>query len=108
MIYRSLVLIVAVALGGCTASQIQPNLPERSAYAPSNEEPVDGEVAYLDAGARAVRDARREDAYKKMHTFCGGDYVIVREELAESANVLAPGARQRRIYFRCLSTPPEG
>lgn len=48
-----------------------------------------------------MRNARREDAFRKMHEFCDGPYVIVREELAESANLLALGARQRRIYFRC-------
>lgn len=93
-----------MVLAGCTsASRVDSALAETSAYAPANEEHVDGEVAYLDAGARAVRNARREDAYKKMHSFCGGDYVIVREEGAESANVLALGGPQRRIFFRCVA-----
>lgn len=100
----TLVLLLLVSTLACTASRIEPQVPESGPYAPANQERIDGEVAYLDAGARAVRNARREDAFRKMHEFCGGRYVIVREELAESANVLALGGRQRRIYFRCLET----
>jgi hypothetical protein len=94
-----LLLIGAVALTACTASQVNTKIPETSRYAPVNEE-AEGEVSYLNAGAKAVRNARREDAYKKMYEHCGGSYEIVREEDQDAA--FPPRARQRRIWFNCV------
>jgi hypothetical protein len=90
-------LISAIVLTACTASQVSTKIPETSRYAPMNDE-ADGEVSYLNAGAKAVRNARREDAYKKMYEHCGGPYEIVREEDQESAW----SSRQRRIWFNCV------
>jgi hypothetical protein len=92
-------LIGAMVLTACTASQVSTKIPETSRYAPVNEE-VDGEVSYLNEGAKAVRNARREDAYKKMYEHCGGPYEIVREEDQNAA--WASRARQRRIWFNCV------
>jgi hypothetical protein len=75
--------------------------PETKPYAPSNVT-ADGDVSYLNAGAKSVRNARRDDAFKKMHAHCNGDYEIVREEDQESVFF---GGPQRRIWFRCLSKP---
>lgn len=99
MKYCMSLLIVAVVTMACTSSQVNTTIPETSRYAPAGEE-IDGEVSYLNAGAKAVRDARREDAYKKMHEHCGGPYTIVREEDQDAA--WPPRARQRRMWFRCV------
>jgi hypothetical protein len=92
-------LIAAMTLTACASSQVNTTIPETSRYAPVNDE-IDGEVSYLNAGAKVVRDARREDAYKKMHEHCGGSYKIVREEDQEAA--WPPRGRQRRIWFKCV------
>jgi hypothetical protein len=92
-------LLAGAALAACSASNVRTSIPETSRYAPVNEQ-VDGEVSYLNAGAKTVRNARREDAYKKMHDHCGGAYEIVREEDQEAA--WPPGGRQRRICFKCV------
>ncbi|MEK9145263.1 MAG: hypothetical protein AAB339_06620, partial [Elusimicrobiota bacterium] len=64
---------------GCRADMvIEPGRNSTSAYAPVNEAQRPGVIKYLNAGARSVKDARREDAYKKMHSACGGAYKIVR------------------------------
>jgi hypothetical protein len=92
-------LIGTIMLTACTASEVSTKIPETGRYAPVNEE-ADGEVSYLNIGAKAVRNARREDAYKKMYEHCGGPYEIVREEEQEAA--WPPRARQRRIWFNCV------
>ena len=89
-------LVAVVVLGGCSASSINTAAPEASVYAPANEPKASGEVSYLNAGAKKVRDARRADAYKKMHDHCGGAYDILKEEDQRS-----PWGIQRRIWFRC-------
>ena len=94
------VLLVAIAVvAGCSASSINTAAPETSVYAPSNEPKADGEVSYLNAGAKKVRDARRTDAYQKMHDHCGGAYEILKEEDQRS-----PWGIQRRIWFRCAAS----
>jgi hypothetical protein len=50
-----------------------------SQYAPQNEKARLGTIKYLNQGAGAVIDARREDAYKQMFTACNGKYNIVSE-----------------------------
>jgi hypothetical protein len=90
---------MAVSTAGCTASSINTAAPETRAYAPVNEVRANGEVSYLNEGAKMVRDARRTDAYKKMHDHCGGDYEIIKEEDQRS-----PFGAQRRIWFNCTNT----
>jgi hypothetical protein len=82
---------------GCTASSINTGAPEAGPFAPVNEARADGEVSYLNAGAKAVRDARRTDAYKKMHDHCHGEYEILKEEDQKGAI-----GTQRRIWFKCV------
>lgn len=82
---------------GCSAGTVNSSGPETKPYAPSNNT-ADGDVRYLNAGAKVVRDARRDDAYKKMFAHCGGPYEIVREE-DEAAPLM--GGPYRRIWFRC-------
>jgi hypothetical protein len=92
-------MLAVASFVACSASQVNTAIPETSPYAPAGEQ-VDGEVSYLNAGAKAVRDARRQDAYKKMYDHCHGSYEIQREEDQEAA--WPPGARQRRIWFKCV------
>lgn len=92
-----LALTVALALG-CTASKVSTSDPSASAFAPTNEVEATAEISYCNAGAKSVKNARREDAYKKMHQTCGGRYEIVQEEDQKAALCKS----QRRIWFRCL------
>ena len=95
---RVLLLSFALVLTfGCTASSINTQTPEAGPYSPSNDK-ADGEVSYLNAGAKAVRDARRQDAYKKMYEHCGGEYEITKEEDQQGM-----WGTQRRLWFTCLS-----
>jgi hypothetical protein len=96
------VALAAVAALACTASSINTAAPEAGQYAPANEGRADGEVSYLNAGAKRVRDARRADAYKKMHDHCGGSYEIIKEEDQEGAL-----GTQRRIWFNCATSEPQ-
>ncbi len=64
MKYKMSLLIACLAMTACSASQVKTEIPETSRYAPVNDK-ADGEVSYLNAGAKTVRDARRQDAYKK-------------------------------------------
>jgi hypothetical protein len=90
-----------IALAGCSASSIDTSAPDHGEHAPANMRDSDGQVSYLNAGAKRVRNQRREDAYRKMHEHCGGDYEIVREEDQQG-----PIATQRMIWFRCLGATP--
>lgn len=96
---RLAILLTSLALFRCSASSINTAAPESGPYAPANQVKADGEVSYLNAGAKRVRDARRSDAYKKMHDHCGGDYDIVKEEDQQGAI-----GTQRRIWFVCKAS----
>lgn len=91
-----------LSLAGCSASRVSVNDPSTSAYAPANE--ASGpEISYCNAGPKHARNARREDAYRKMHAACGGPYEIVREH--ESPAIICPA--ERRMWFRCLASRPK-
>jgi hypothetical protein len=92
------IALIAVTALACSARSINTAAPEAGQYAPANEVRADGEVSYLNAGAKRVRDARRADAYKKMHDHCGDSYEIIKEEDQEGAL-----GTQRRIWFNCVS-----
>ena len=94
---KRLLLLLILTLAGCSASNVNVRSPSNSAYAPLNESGVSGEISYCNAGAKSVRDARREDAYKKMHASCGGAYEIVREE--DQHPMICK--MERRIWFTC-------
>jgi hypothetical protein len=96
-------LVVATFLCGCSSGNVNTAGPETKPYAPTNVT-ADGDIRYLNAGAKSVRDARREDAYKKMYAHCGGPYEIVREE-DEDAPLM--GGPFRRIWFRCTAPKPK-
>jgi hypothetical protein len=82
------VLALVSGIIGCTSATLvkapgSSDIP--SEYSPLNK-PDDnlGTVAYLNEGAKAVRDARRKDAYKKMYEACSGKYVLLGEGSSES------------------------
>ncbi|MCZ7651808.1 MAG: hypothetical protein M5U13_11875 [Thermoanaerobaculia bacterium] len=91
------VLLLLGLLTGCSASTVSVNDPSQSRYAPDNEAGISGEVSYCNAGAKSVRNVRRQDAYEKMYAWCNGEYEIVKEE--DQRGALCP--EQRRIWFKC-------
>lgn len=93
---QSLIFLITI-VAGCSASNVNVRGPSNSLYAPINESGVEGEISYCNAGAKTVRDARREDAYKKMYAYCGGAYEITREE---NQNPMFC-TMERRIWFKC-------
>lgn len=76
------VILSIGALSGCltTANLIKaPNKANtNSKYAPESEKKANGigVVSYLNEGIQSIRNARREDAYKKAFEACGGKYEI--------------------------------
>lgn len=94
-----LIAVVAVSAAACSASKVNVRGPSNAPYAPLNEQGITGEVAYCNAGIRTVRNARRDDAYRKMHAQCGGAYEIVREEDQRPAWC----QMERRIWFKCAT-----
>jgi len=69
-----------------------------------------GLVSYLNQGANSVIKARRNDAYKKMHDQCKGNYNIVEEGEHLGAGAVVPignvafyGKQQEwKIKFECV------
>ena len=61
-----------------------------SPYAPVNEASLPGIIRYLNEGARPVKEARRNDAYRHMHEACGGKYKILREGPRSEGGVIVP------------------
>ena len=101
---KYLITLLTLLLTACSASNVNVRGPSNSAYAPVNERGVAGEISYCNAGAKSVRDARRDDAYKKMHAQCGGAYSIVREEDQHPAFC----TMERRIWFKCEPSTQDG
>jgi hypothetical protein len=85
-------LLLAVGCGSATMV----NSPGRSgsAYAPVNEGQGPGVVKYLNQGADVVIRSRRDDAYKQMHSSCGGPYRIDAEgpQVDGQTAMMIPGA----------------
>lgn len=99
---RAVVAVVAFSLCGCSASSVNTKDPSRSRFAPIDERTTAGEISYCNAGIKTVRNARRDDAYQKMYSTCGGSYQIVREEDQHAAIC----ASERRIWFKCVVAEP--
>lgn len=65
---------------GCSAKiEHLPGSKETSKYAPVNAQEQYGIVSYRNQGISAVREARRENAYKEMYNTCNGKYKIINE-----------------------------
>lgn len=71
--------LLAATLTACSATMVNRPGSSGSAYGPTNEANRPGVIKYLNQGASGVVNARREDAYKQMHSSCGGRYKIVGE-----------------------------
>jgi hypothetical protein len=90
-------------------------LSKSTPYAPINEI-NGGVVTYLNQGANYVVKKRRDNAYKKMHEHCKGDYRIVSENSGSKDGVIAPagegyvygGSEYVSIKFECIqaTAPP--
>jgi hypothetical protein len=77
---RTLVLPLMLSLVACTSTMVAPpgsTTPDPNA--PVNEADRPGVVSYLNEGISSVREARRRNAYKKMHDACNSPYRIDRE-----------------------------
>ena len=72
------IAVLALLLNGCASATMisAPGSPAGGAYAPVNEAARPGLVRYLNQGMESVRLQRRQDAYRKMHAACGGQYRI--------------------------------
>ena len=86
-----LLIITISFLFGCSASSVvKPGNSQHSKYAPQNESDRTGVIKYLNQGATFVRNSRREDAYKQMHSECGGRYNIVNEGIRAEGGAIIP------------------
>jgi len=74
-----IVIVLSASYMACTAEMVSQPGRIDSIYAPINQENRTGVVKYMNVGAQEVREARKEDAYMKMHDACGGSYEIVKE-----------------------------
>ena len=78
---------MAVFLSSCGSTSVMS--PSQSEYGPKNYKRK-GMIKYLNNGADFVIKSRREDAYKTMHTECGGGYEITTEGPKESGGMITP------------------
>lgn len=82
-------IIIALIQGCASAFVVNPDSTP-SKYAPKGYKRK-GTVKYLNQGADFVIKSRREDAFKKMHTSCGGEYKITSEgERVDSDGIFVP------------------
>ncbi len=107
-------------LVGCTSADVlrhPGDVTKTSKYAPQNEKQNDdniGIMRYLNEGASFVKEARREDAYKKMFNMCDGKYEILVENSSETSPTIlttetyngfvsqAVSSSYRYIHFKCV------
>ncbi|QSX31993.1 hypothetical protein JYB87_09315 [Shewanella avicenniae] len=108
-----------ILVTGCTSAnvvRVPGEISKASKYGPIDEKATVndiGIVQYLNEGIDSVRDARREDAYKKMFKLCNGKYEIVGESNSETdpmtfVNKTYNGlvattvsSTYKYIYFKC-------
>ncbi len=80
MYKRILLLCLFTFMIGCSATMVSTHGNSTSKYAPSNEKDHSGGlIKYLNQGGSSVIKSRRDDAYKKMYEYCGGNYKITSE-----------------------------
>lgn len=88
---------------------METTLSKKTPYAPVNEI-NGGTVSYLKEGWDSAIKARRNNAYKKMHDFCKGDYKILQdgEQLGDGTafpvgdTVIYGQERRQQIKFECV------
>ena len=107
------ILMLSIFVGCGARMEHLPGSLENSQYGPVNPEEQYGLISYLNAGATSVKAARKEDAYKQMHTACNGKYRIVNKEDKNTGAVfISDGsgggymANTNRTYikFLCVDT----
>ena len=69
-------LLLLLMSSGCAAQMVSTR--GNSKYGPINDT-LGGQIRYLQGGATDAIQARREDAYRQMHRYCDGRYIITRE-----------------------------
>ncbi len=105
---KFLFLIAFPLLAGCSAT-METRLSKSSPNAPVNEI-NGGVVSYLNQGYSGAIASRRNDAYKKMHDACNGDYKIVQEgehlgdglAMPIGQDALYSQERRIQIKFECV------
>src|SRR5437763_15974860 len=108
---RTWLIPFMLSLCACSSKMVAPpgsTTPDPNA--PINEADRPGVVSYLNEGISSVRQARRRNAYKKMHDACAGRYRIDREGDQVDGGVVVGGAhvavltRSHRWYiqFSCV------
>jgi len=116
------VIIILMPLTGCltTANLIKSphEAQTNSKYAPESERRSNGigVVNYLNEGISSIREARRDNAYKKAFEACGGEYQILDERSSytdpmyitnqstysdTTYNTYSMQSEYRYIYFKC-------
>ena len=118
---RLSLLCLSLTLGGCltTANMVKHplSIKTQSQYAPDSEKESNGVgvVSYMNEGIGTIREARREDAYKKMYEACNGKYDIYDETSAytnpiyitqksqghNTYNTYSAQSEYRYFYFVC-------
>lgn len=100
--------VLLVVLTGCSATMVTTRGGGR--FAPVNDS-KGGTVEYSLEGARSVVEKRRQDAYRKMHAYCGGAYKITSESLRKDGGSAVPiggvlfygEERHNYIDFECVA-----
>ena len=86
------VLLLVLGMCGCTARMVAPvGSTHPDPNAPVNEAERPGVVSYLNEGIASVRQARRRNAYQKMHDACHGPYRIDQEGDQVDGGVVVAG-----------------
>lgn len=88
---KFIAVVLIISISGCTANMVQHPYAAKtvSKYAPTNEQQDTsgvGITSYMNEGHSSVREARREDAYKKMYEACDGEYVILGQSSSETGD----------------------
>jgi hypothetical protein len=100
--------LLLFSFSACSAHMGTP-LSKSTPYAPINEI-NGGTMSYLNQGVESVITKRRQNAYKKMHDYCRGDYRIIEEGervgdaiISPIGNTLFVGTnRHWKIKFECV------
>lgn len=94
---KFLILIISFSFIGCSAKIINTKGDVFSEHAPTNEV-WGGTVQYNSHGSKWHKEARRKDAYAKMHNFCNGPYRIAHEYMTPGAGSVGGGVGYNGNY----------
>lgn len=106
---KKLFILISIPLLTSCSATMETRLSKSTPNAPVNE--INGGiVSYLNQGGTSVIRARRNNAYKKMHDSCNGDYKILEEGERIGAGIATPignsviydNERHWNIRFECM------